>query len=89
MPAWQEAAILGLRFKRNEVVMSEQTLAWKAGDVLIVEGRNTNAAARKGEILQVLGEPSHPHFSVRWDDGHETIFYPALDVTLRHAQTHR
>ena len=69
--------------------MSEQRDAWKAGDVLIVEGRNTNATARKGEILEVLGEPSHPHFSVRWDDGHETIFYPAHDVTLRHAQAHR
>jgi len=68
--------------------MSHQKNEWKPGDVLIVEGRNVNDTPRKGEILQVLGEPSHPHFEVRWEDGHETIFYPAHDVTLRHAHTH-
>jgi hypothetical protein len=68
--------------------MDTETNDWKAGDVLVVEGRTVNTIPRKGEILEVLGEPAHPHFSVRWDDGHETIFYPAHDVTLRHAQTH-
>jgi Domain of unknown function (DUF1918) len=53
-----------------------------------VEGRTVNTVPRKGEILEVLGEPSHPHYSVRWDDGHESVFYPAHDVTLRHAQVH-
>jgi len=65
--------------------MKDDASNWKPGDVLIVEGRNVNAMPRKGEILAVLGEPSHPHFSVRWDDGNETIFYPAHDVALRHA----
>jgi hypothetical protein len=64
--------------------MSEQKTTWKVGDVLIVEGRTVNTIPRKGEILEVLGEPSHPHFSVRWEDGHESIFYPADDVTLHH-----
>jgi rRNA processing protein Gar1 len=62
---------------------------WKAGDVLVVESRNTSATPRTGEILDVLGDASHPHFSVRWDDGHETIFYPSQDVTLRHTHVHR
>ncbi len=68
--------------------MKDIAEGWKAGDVIIVEGRNVSSSPRKGEILKVLGEVSHPHFSVRWEDGHETIFYPAHDVTLRHAHPH-
>jgi hypothetical protein len=68
--------------------MREEKSDWKRGDVLIIEGRHVGDVPRKGEILEVLGEPSHPHFSLRWEDGSETIFYPALDVTLRHAHPH-
>jgi hypothetical protein len=66
--------------------MHQQANDWKPGDVLIVEGRNVGAPPRKGEVLKVLGEPSHPHLEVRWDDGRETIFYPSHDLTFRHAQ---
>jgi hypothetical protein len=64
--------------------MKRQTSEWKPGDVLIVGGCGVDEIPREGEILEVLGDPGHPHFSVRWDDGHESIFYPAHDVTLRH-----
>lgn len=64
--------------------MNKQTSNWKPGDVLIVEGRRVGDIPREGEILEVLGESAHPHFSVRWDDGHESILYPAENVTLRH-----
>ena len=64
--------------------MHQQESKWKPGDVLIVEGRNISVPPRKGEVLKVLGEASHPHFEVRWDDGRETIFYPAHDVTIHH-----
>jgi len=37
------------------------------------------------EILEVLGEPSHRHYRVRWDDGRESIFFPGSDATIRHA----
>ena len=66
--------------------MDQEANDWKPGDVLVVEGRNVNAPPRKGEVIKVLGEASHPHFEVRWDDGRETILYPAHDVTIRHAQ---
>lgn len=67
--------------------MLEHPEHWKRGDVLVIEGRNVDAVPRKGEILDVLGEPGNPHFSVRWDDGHESIFYPAHDVALRHERS--
>jgi hypothetical protein len=36
----------------------------------------------------LLGEPDHRHFRVRWDDGHESLFYPSSDATFAHS-THR
>jgi hypothetical protein len=44
---------------------------------------------RTGEILEVLGESAHEHYRVRWDDGHESIFYPSGDATIRQAKTAR
>ena len=47
--------------------------AWGVGDV-----------RRVGEVLAVLGDAAHPHFSVRWDDGHESIYYPSSDAVVHH-----
>jgi uncharacterized protein DUF1918 len=37
---------------------------------------------RKGEILEVLGREGHERYRVRWEDGHESICYPADGVTV-------
>ena len=46
------------------------------GDVLEVSGPR-GLPARKGEILELVGRTSHPHFRVRWEDGHESLYFPA------------
>ena len=48
----------------------------KPGDVIVVEERHVGERGRMGEIVEVLGEPGHEHYRVRWEDGPETIFYP-------------
>jgi hypothetical protein len=40
------------------------------------------ASAHRGMILEVLGSPGHEHFRVRWDEAHESIFYPADGVRV-------
>ena len=37
---------------------------------------------RQGEIVEVLGEPGHVRFRVRWEDGRETIVSPGSDASL-------
>lgn len=46
-------------------------------------GRTVGAQSRKGEILEILGAPGHEHYRVRWEDGHESIFYPGSDARVR------
>lgn len=33
--------------------------------------------AHRGMIVEVLGRNEHKHYRVRWDEQHESIFYPA------------
>lgn len=57
----------------------------QSGDVVAVSGRHVGDRGRVGEIVEVLGEPSHPHYRVRWEDGHETVLYPGEGTTIRRA----
>jgi hypothetical protein len=56
------------------------------GDVLVITGHRVGEAQQLAEILEVLGEPGHEHFRVRWEDGHETTIYPGSDAVIRHAR---
>ena len=67
--------------------MSESTQEFRAavGDVIVIEEHHLGESRRTGEILEVLGEPGHEHYRVRWEDGRETVFYPSNDATIQHA----
>ncbi|MGD1059205.1 MAG: DUF1918 domain-containing protein [Solirubrobacteraceae bacterium] len=45
------------------------------GDWIEVDA--SEGSARRGEILETLGEGKHTHFRVRWDEEHVGLFYPA------------
>jgi hypothetical protein len=57
----------------------------KPGAVVEVHGHHLGEASRTGEILEVLGEAGQLHYRVRWEDGHESLFYPSSDATVRPA----
>jgi hypothetical protein len=57
------------------------TAAARPGDWIVARGVG-DRPARRGEIVEVLGKPGHEHFRIRWDEEHETIFYPADGVTV-------
>ena len=43
-----------------------------------------DSARRSGRILEVMEGPAGEHYRVRWDDGHESEFFPGLDARLVH-----
>ena len=59
-----------------------QDVSAEPGDVIVIGGHHLGESPRKGEVLEVLGEPGHPHYRVRWDDDRETVFYPSSDATI-------
>ena len=54
-----------------------------AGDIVEVSARRVGGHARNGEIVEVLEAEGHPHYLVRWEDGHTSIFYPGEGTTFR------
>jgi Domain of unknown function (DUF1918) len=53
----------------------------KAGDRIVVESLRVGQPRREGEVLEVVaGE--REHYRVRWDDGHESIYFPSSDCRV-------
>ena len=71
------------------MAQTESILRGRVGDLVVVEGRRVGQGRRIGEILEVLGEPAQGHYRVRWEAGHETVFFPSNDATIQHADRRR
>ena len=50
------------------------------GDEIVVDQSRVGAPPRKGEIVDVLGDGETLHYVVRWDDGHQSLFFPGTDA---------
>lgn len=48
----------------------------KVGDRIVVESERTGKPAREGEVLEVSESAGGARIRVRWDDGHESTFWP-------------
>ena len=55
----------------------------RAGDEIVITGHAVGDAPRTAVILEVLGEGGHERFHVRWEDGHESIYFPGEDAVVR------
>ncbi len=56
----------------------------RIGDEIVVDAPHTGDVTRKGEILEVIDPHGVVHFRVRWDDGHESVFFPSSDAHVLH-----
>ena len=52
------------------------------GDWIVVHPHALGESARTGLILEVIGTPGHERYRVRWDEEHESIYYPGSDATI-------
>jgi hypothetical protein len=46
----------------------------------VVDAPVTGGTPREGEIIAIRHEGGVLHYVVRWDDGHETVFFPGSDA---------
>ena len=63
------------------------TTAARVGDAVEVNGL-PGRPAKRGQIVEVLGVGGHVHFRVRWDEQHESLFYPTEGATIVHPAAH-
>jgi Domain of unknown function (DUF1918) len=62
----------------------ESMMKAQVGDELVVKGLRVGDHDRKGVIIEVHGEDGGPPYLVRWDDGHESSFYPSAGTVAEH-----
>ena len=53
-------------------------------DHITVPGHKVGEGERECEILEVRGDDGRPPYLVRWVDGHESLYFPGSDATVRH-----
>ncbi len=51
----------------------------KVGDRVVTEGAHVDAPLRVGEVVEARRADGEPPYLVRWDDGHEALWYPGAD----------
>jgi hypothetical protein len=57
------------------------------GDQIVIKGHHVGEPDRDAEILEVHGDNGGPPYVVRWaDDGHEGLFFPGPDASIRHPE---
>ena len=53
------------------------------GDRIVIESRRVGQSGRQGEVIEVMpGNGGHEHYLVRWDDGHESTYFPSSDCRV-------
>jgi hypothetical protein len=50
------------------------------GDALLVRGHHVGDQDRQAVIIEVHGTDGAPPYVVRWEDGHESVFFPSCDA---------
>jgi hypothetical protein len=56
----------------------------QTGDGLLVRGHHVGEHDRQAVIIEVHGADGAPPYVVRWEDGHESVFFPSSDAFIEH-----
>jgi hypothetical protein len=59
----------------------------RVGDRIVIASRKVGDPRRSGAVVEVFIGRDNDHYRVRWDDGHESIFYPSSDATVEHSRS--
>jgi hypothetical protein len=52
------------------------------GDALLIRGHHVGDQDRQAVIIEVHGSDGAPPYVVRWEDGHESVFFPSSDAII-------
>ena len=52
------------------------------GDQIVIETGTLDTPRRHGEVVEVIGQGEREHYRVRWQDGHESVYFPGPDTRV-------
>jgi Domain of unknown function (DUF1918) len=56
----------------------------EVGDTLTVKAVRQGEADRHGKIIEIHGQNGEPPYVVRWQDDHESLFFPSSGTVVEH-----
>ena len=59
------------------------------GDQLVVKSRHVGDPDREALVLEVHGQNGAAPYKVRWSDGHESVFFPSSDCSIKQSPGER
>jgi hypothetical protein len=63
----------------------EDAMRASVGDRIVIRGHRVGQPYRDCEVLEVRGTDGGSPYFVRWSEsGHETVFFPGSDATVKH-----
>jgi hypothetical protein len=54
------------------------------GEFIEVDSVQVGQPRRRGEVVEVVGEGDRLRYRIRWNDGHESTFYPGSTAHVVH-----
>jgi hypothetical protein len=57
----------------------------KQGDQIVIDTTTLDALRRRGEVIEVIGHGEREHYRIRWQDGHESVYFPGPDARVESA----
>ena len=54
----------------------------EVGDHIVIETVTLDSPRRHGEVVEVIGQADRRHYRVRWQDGHESVYFPGPDARV-------
>ena len=51
----------------------------KQGDHIVIDTTTLDALRRHGEVI---GQGEREHYRIRWEDGHESVYFPGPDARV-------
>ena len=52
------------------------------GDQIVIDTVTLDTPRRRGEVVEVIGQGERKHYRVRWQDGHESVYFPGPDARV-------
>ena len=56
--------------------------AWLAGGLTFLAPYKGFLFRRHGEVIEVIGRGEREHYRIRWQDGHESVYFPGPDARV-------
>ena len=51
----------------------------KQGDQIVIDTTTLDALRRHGEVIE---QGEREHYRIRWEDGHESVYFPGPDARV-------